>query len=117
MNLRRLAIAAILIPILGWAPPALARGHGGGFHGGVGHFGHAPFFRPHGGAFFRGGVFVGPGFYGYPYSAGYPYYYGAPYYGAPYYGGTTWGYWCDAYQNYYPNVATCPTGWRYVPVQ
>jgi hypothetical protein len=26
-------------------------------------------------------------------------------------------YWCDAYQQYYPYVGACPSGWRAVPMQ
>jgi len=26
-------------------------------------------------------------------------------------------YWCDAYQQYYPYVGACPSGWRAVPRQ
>jgi hypothetical protein len=26
-------------------------------------------------------------------------------------------YWCDAYQQYYPYVGACPSGWRAVPLQ
>jgi hypothetical protein len=26
-------------------------------------------------------------------------------------------YWCDAYQQYYPYVGACPSGWRAVPPQ
>ena len=59
--------------------------------------------------------------YGYPYYP-YPYYYGYPYPGpesnlplsnmpAP----PQYWYYCDAAKGYYPNVATCPGGWRPVP--
>jgi hypothetical protein len=44
---------------------------------------------------------VGPEFYWYP-SAILPYTEPAEGY---------W-YWCDAYQQYYPNVTDCPSGWR-----
>jgi hypothetical protein len=26
-----------------------------------------------------------------------------------------WWYWCDSYQDYYPYVTRCPSGWRTVP--
>jgi len=26
-----------------------------------------------------------------------------------------WWYWCDVYQDYYPFVTRCPSGWRPVP--
>jgi hypothetical protein len=50
---------------------------------------------------------VGPDFYEYPSAvAAYP---------APPLPVQGFWYWCDAYQQYYPYVAVCPTGWR--PVQ
>jgi len=75
-------------------------------------------------------VFVGFGF-GVPYYAPWPYYYGPPVvayappviYGAPVYQPLVtymsqpqqnW-YYCDNPQGYYPNVSTCPQGWRAVP--
>ena len=30
---------------------------------------------------------------------------------------TGYWYWCDAYQQYYPYVGACPSGWRAVPLQ
>src|ERR1700730_6148439 len=47
-------------------------------------------------------------------------YYAAPYYASPGYGygpapvATTWYWWCDPYQQYYPYVPSCPTAWRQV---
>ena len=126
MDLHRLAIAAIVLLTLSSAGPAAAANHGGGHGGSMGHpggmghpmghpNGHFNHFHGHGGVFFRGSFFVGPGFYGYPYAGYYPYY--PPYY--PYYPGyyspapQVW-YFCDAYQQYYPNVTQCPSGWRMV---
>jgi hypothetical protein len=116
--------------------------HGGGtstgFHGGRGgiatvgaHFGH-PIVRPFVGVrpgsafvgrppfFHRRRVFVGgtviigaPFFYPYPY---YPPVYAAPYAEPPAYveqGGGVY-YYCPDYNDYYPNVSSCPSQW--VPV-
>ena len=117
--------------------------HGGGtsigFHGGRGgiatvgaHFGH-PIGRPFVGVrpgfvgrppFFRHRVFVGstvvigaPFFY--PYYPYYPYYppaYAAPYAEPPAYIEQSGGvyYYCPDYNDYYPNVSSCPSQW--VPV-
>jgi hypothetical protein len=116
---------------------------GGGFHGGarsmgvVGHgvaagfhVGHS-FVRPFGGVrpgfvgrppfFHRPRVFVGstvvigaPFFY--PYYPYYPPVYAAPYAEPPAYieqGGGVY-YYCPEYNDYYPNVSSCPSQW--VPV-
>ena len=113
-----------------------------GFHGGRGgiatvgaHVGHSiarpsvrpgpvfvgrpPFFHRHR-AFGGGTVIVGsPFFYPYPYYPYYPYYspvYAAPYAEPPVYieqGGGVY-YYCPDYNDYYPNVSTCPSQW--VPV-
>jgi len=113
-----------------------------GFHGGRGgiatvgaHVGHSiarpsvrpgpvfvgrpPFFHRHR-AFGGGTVIVGsPFFYPYPYYPYYPYYspvYAAPYAEPPVYieqGGGVY-YYCPDYNDYYPNVSSCPSQW--VPV-
>jgi|SRR5438105_3993222 len=113
-----------------------------GFHGGRGgiatvgaHVGHSiarpsvrpgpvfvgrpPFFHRHR-AFGGGTVIVGsPFFYPYPYYPYYPYYspvYAAPYAEPPVYieqGGSVY-YYCPDYNDYYPNVSSCPSQW--VPV-
>ena len=116
--------------------------HGGGtsmgFHGGRGgiatvgaHFGH-PVVRPFVGGrpgiiarppfFHRHRVFVGGGtvIVGAPFFFPYPYYpypaYPAPYAEPPAYieqGGGVY-YYCPDYNDYYPNVSSCPSQW--VPV-
>ena len=112
-------------------------GHPGGHPGaGGGHFadGHGAW-APHpawqGGAHFntshwhgghwwhgiyggRGGWWwiVGPDWYWYP-AAVYPY---PDPYTPPDMASGYW-YWCDAYQQYYPYVGACPSGWRAVPPQ
>jgi hypothetical protein len=77
---------------------------------------------------FIGGAFVvaAPFFwyppYPYPYYS-YPYPYVAPGYGGPAYtepptyieqGGAPYYYYCPDYQDYYPNVQTCPSPWMQV---
>jgi len=79
-----------------------------------GFVGRPPFFHRHG-AFVGGTVIVGaPFFYPYPY---YPYY--PPAYPMPAYpeqpayieqGGGVY-YYCPDYNDYYPNVASCPSQW------
>jgi hypothetical protein len=52
---------------------------------------------------------VGPNWYWYPVAVYlYPDLYTPPYQASGYW------YWCDFYQNYYPNVATCPSEWQAV---
>jgi hypothetical protein len=97
-------------------------GHGAwvahpGWQGDIHHF-NAPYWR--GGHWWHGpyvGVLgwwwiVGPDWYLYP-TPTYPY---PDPYTPP---GLTPGYWywCDAYQQYYPYVGACPSGWRAVPHQ
>jgi hypothetical protein len=55
---------------------------------------------------------VGPDWYWYP-EAVYPY----PNPFLPPGQAPGFWYWCDAYQQYYPYVGACPSGWRAVPPQ
>ena len=97
-------------------------GGAGGWHGGGGHWFHGW----HGGAYgwwwFNGGLWWPYYAWGYPYWWGYPYpsYYAEPPADAPgSYGAMpapqqSWFY-CEAAGGYYPQVQTCPGGWRQVP--
>jgi hypothetical protein len=53
-----------------------------------------------------------PNWYWYP-AAIYPY----PDPFTPPYQASGYWYWCDFYQNYYPNVASCPSEWEAVGPQ
>jgi hypothetical protein len=55
---------------------------------------------------------VGPDWYWYP-AALYPY----PDAFTPAEMANGFWYWCDAYQQYYPYVGACPSGWQAVPPQ
>jgi hypothetical protein len=55
---------------------------------------------------------VGPNWYWYP-AAIYPY----PDPFTPPHQSSGYWYWCDFYQNYYPNVASCPSEWEVVGPQ
>jgi len=115
-------------PVLAQAPDPghvgghFADGHGhwsehGGWHGDIHHFDHG---RWEGGHWWHGGYggrvgwwwIVGPDWYWYP-EVVYPY--PNPFVppGQP---PGVW-YWCDAYQQYYPYVGACPSGWRAVAPQ
>jgi len=102
--------------------------HGGGLHGawrgGGGRWVHGWHGGVYGWWWFNAGLWWPYYGWGYPY---YPYYdYPYPYYPYPppgdpaaTYGGTpppeqTW-YYCDAARGYYPQVPSCPGGWRPVP--
>jgi hypothetical protein len=88
-----------------------------GWHGDMHHFDHG---RWQGGHWWHGTYagrvgwwwIVGPDWYWYP-AAIYPY--PNPYI-PPDQAAGFW-YWCDAYQQYYPYVGACPSGWRAVPPQ
>jgi hypothetical protein len=112
-------------------------GHPGGHPGGGGHFadGHGAW-APHPGwqgsiqhfnqSYWRGGHWwhgtytgrpgwwwiVGPDWYWFP-TAIYPY---PDSYTSPSMASGYW-YWCDTFQQYYPYVGACPSGWRTVPPQ
>jgi hypothetical protein len=99
-----------------------ADGHGawsehGGWHGNIQHFDHG---RWQGGHWWHGNYggrlgwwwIVGPDWYWYP-EAIYPY----PNPLVPSGQAPGFWYWCDAYQQYYPYVGACPSGWRAVPPQ
>jgi hypothetical protein len=99
-------------------------GYGGGWHGGGGgHWVHGWHGGTYGWWWFGGGVWWPYYAWGYPY---YPYgaYPGPNYYPpdppSPSYGNLppqqpqVW-YYCDASGGYYPNVPSCPGGWRPVP--
>jgi hypothetical protein len=99
-----------------WAGPDGWRHHEG-WHGDIRHFDHG-YWRgghwwhgPYGG---RDGWWwiVGPDWYWYA-APVYPY---PDPYVPPGQAAGTW-YWCDAYQQYYPYVGACPSGWRAVPMQ
>lgn len=125
MRFRTFALIMTAVVALAVAAPALAqRGHGGpsghpgdGWHGDIHHFDYGYW---NGGRWWHGdygGRFgwwwiVGPNWYWYP-APVYPY--PQPFV-VP--GGVAgWWYWCDAYQQYYPYVSACPSGWRAVPAQ
>jgi hypothetical protein len=55
---------------------------------------------------------VGPNWYWYPVAI-YP---SPDPYTPPYFASGYW-YWCDFYQNYYPNAGLCPSGWEAVEPQ
>jgi hypothetical protein len=132
MKLRWLPL--ILACVLTLSAPALAQdkdppasGHpGGGGHFADGHGAWSPHpgwhgsIRSHwdGGHWWHGNYrnrlgwwwIVGPDWYWYP-NAIYPY--PNPY--TPPEMASGYWYWCDTYQQYYPYVGACPSGWR--PVQ
>jgi hypothetical protein len=88
-------------------------GHSGWQHG-MGHFDHGSWRSGHwwhGTRARRVGWWwnVGSNWYWYPVAL-YPY---PDLYTPPYLVSGYW-YWCDFYQNYYPNVGTCPSGWQAV---
>jgi hypothetical protein len=97
-------------------------GHGGwiehpGWHGDIHNFDHGHW---RGGHWWHGGYggrdgwwwIVGPDWYWYS-APVYPY---PDAYVPP---GMTSGYWywCEQYQDYYPNVGACPSGWQAEPAQ
>lgn len=117
-TLRRLfGVAAVSAVVALSAIPATASAHGRWEHGWHGdHFGwwwvDAEIWTAYGA--------------GYPWYPGYPYAYVPPYYAAPPAPADNtntylppppqvW-YYCDAGQGYYPQVPSCPTGWRVVTV-
>jgi len=98
-----------------WSGPSGAWSAHGAWHGDIGHF---DIDRWRGGHWWNGPYggrvgwwwIVGPDWYWYPAPLGvYPDPFTPPG-AAPGY----W-YWCDAYQQYYPYVGACPSGWRAVP--
>jgi hypothetical protein len=102
------------------APPGAGR-PGNGHRAGRGeHAGDQPFNpgRWRGGHWWHGSHgarpgwwwVVGPNWYWYP-TPIYPY---PDFYIPAGMSGDFW-YWCDAYQQYYPYVGACPSGWRAVP--
>jgi len=85
-----------------------------GWHRGMGHFDHGSWRSGHWWHGIRGSRpgwwwNAGPNWYWYP-AAVYPY---PDLYTPPYLASGFW-YWCDFYQNYYPNVGVCPSGWQAV---
>lgn len=99
-----------------------ADGHGGwamhpGWQGNIQHFNSSYW---HGGHWWHGAYenrlgwwwIVGPDWYWYP-SAVYPY----PNPFTPSEMPEGYWYWCDAYQQFYPYVGACPSGWRAVQPQ
>jgi hypothetical protein len=81
---------------------------------------------PHHHVIVGGAIVVGSPFFWYPpYPYPYPYYYPYPYV-APAYGGSAYteaptyieqgdiAYYCPDYQDYYPNVPSCPSPWMQV---
>ena len=121
-------LASLLIGAL--AVPAMA--HGGCGHGGHGGYGHGSY--RHGG-YAHGGY--GGGFRGgYEFRQGWGNNWVAPVIGATILGGAIYAanrpfyvvqqqpilnappqgaYFCSAYQQFYPNVPTCPVPWQIVP--
>jgi hypothetical protein len=97
-----------------WAPQPGWGGSGGGT---IQHF-NPTYWRSghwwHGTYWGRGGWWwiVGPDWYWYPFAV-YPY----PNPFIPPEMTVGFWYWCDAYQQYYPYVGACPSGWRAVPMQ
>jgi hypothetical protein len=89
----------------------------GGWHGDIRHFDHDYW---HGGHWWHGDYrgrlgwwwIVGPDWYWYSEPI-YPY--PDPY--LPPGAAPGYWYWCDYYQQYYPFVGACPSGWRAVPAQ
>lgn len=116
-------LVAFALILSGAADPAFARNgggyHGGGFHGGGGQFhgggpayGGGPVARHgfHRFRDFRGhGVIVigGPFFWG-PYYGDPAFYPVAPVYVAP---NDNYSYYCNDPAGYYPELASCPSGW------
>ena len=104
------------------APPGAGHRGNGPHAGPAGHAGGQPFNpgRWRGGHWWHGthGArpgwwwVVGPNWYWYP-GPIYPY---PDFYIPAGMSGGFW-YWCDAYQQYYPYVGACPSGWRAVPAQ
>ncbi len=88
-----------------------------GWQGDIHHFDHGYW---QGGHWWHGGYggrigwwwIVGPDWYWYP---GPVYPYPDPY--LPPGAATGFWYYCDFYQQYYPYVGACPSGWRAVPPQ
>ena len=134
LSLSSFALAADNDPAPGGHPGGHAGGHPGtggghyadghgtwsahpGWHGSIQHFNPSYW---HGGHWWHGTYgarpgwwwIVGPDWYWYP-GAVYPY---PDPYTPPDMAAGYW-YWCDAYQQYYPYVGACPSGWRVVPRQ
>jgi hypothetical protein len=130
MQLRTLAVPSLCA--LGLSVPAVAQhaGHAGhwggadgawhehdGWHGDMRHFDHG---RWRGGHWWNGNYggrvgwwwIIGPDWYWYP-APIYPY---PDPFVPPDAAAGSW-YWCDVYQQYYPYVGNCPSGWRAVPPQ
>lgn len=127
MKLRRLLL--VLSCVLLFSVPAFAEHQGGHWSGADGWHGHAGWhgnIRQFNHGYWQGGHWwhgpygdrlgwwwiVGPDWYWYPQPI-YPY--PNPY--LPPGAVTGFWYWCDFYQQYYPFVGACPTGWRAVPAQ
>ncbi len=127
--MRRPLFLALLLGGLSLSAPALAQHHDGGhwsdgrggwhdhggWHGDIGHFDHrywdgGHWWHGHYGGRLGWWWIVGPDWYWYP-TPVYPY--PNPYTPPGYAMG--WWYWCDTYQQYYPYVGACPSGWRPVP--
>ncbi|MBV9862566.1 MAG: hypothetical protein JO267_10510 [Alphaproteobacteria bacterium] len=86
-----------------------------GFRGGAEHlqqWGGGHWWRGNYGGHFGSWWIVGPDWYWYPTEvAAVPDPYTPPYQTPGYW------YWCDTYQQYYPYVGACPSGWRAVTPQ
>jgi hypothetical protein len=132
MRLARQVKRLVLASACAWmlAAPAMAQhagpgghwgGGGGAWHGhpGYGDIHHFDRGYWNGGHWWHGNYgdrfgwwwIVGPNWYWYP-APIYPY----PEPFLPPGAVTGWWYWCDAYQQYYPYVGACPSGWRAVPM-
>ena len=77
-------------------------GHGAGHYAGARHYGSARYYAP------RAGVYLGV-----PLAAAAAYY-GPRYYYPPAYSAPQVFYYCAAYNDYYPRVQVCPSGWQQV---
>lgn len=115
------ALPGLVLLLAGWPLPATAHGHVS-----VGFSVGGPFYRPGFGAYYPYA-----GYYAAPYANAFPVYQPPPVYlaapitylppappaPAPAPAAPVTRYYCAAEKRFYPEVETCPTGWRQLPAE
>ncbi|MEO8204423.1 MAG: hypothetical protein ABI630_11190 [Betaproteobacteria bacterium] len=81
--------------------------HGGAYAGGYAGHAYGGYRAPRAGVYLGLPVLAAAAYYG-------PRYYYPPAYVAPYYAQPAVHYYCAAYNDYYPRVQVCPSGWQQV---